>query len=226
MRVRVSQRAPNLFDARATLAHDNPVITRQRHSPMKYGIKATYPDGRVQYAYEAKHRLTLTDDITSSALFVQEASAAKALRAARKEGYESRLGCVLSVMEITYAIVRDVEVSPPKKPEGYLVTDGEKYYSGTKKDSGWYGGLDWHQAIESATYFKTMEQASSKIHQVQEEYRRAVQQYTDEVARGSKQYYAFGNEHLNAAKLNLEKANNSLDWALNNLYVVNGNDIG
>ena len=192
---------------------------------MKYGIKATFHDGRVEYAYEAKHRLSLTDDITSSALFVQEASAVRALKSARKEGYESRLGCVLSVMEITYAIVREIETPQPKKKEGYLVTDGEVYYSGTKKDSGWTGSIDWHKAIESATYFKTMEQASTKIQEVISCYDGDVQRYTDEVAKGSNQYYMYGKHHHEAAVRNLEKAKETLVWAQIDLYIVNGNDI-
>ena len=158
---------------------------------MKYGIRVTYKDGSVEYAYAAKGgRITSTDDITDTALFAQEESAIKAVKQARKEGYETKHQCVLDVVGIEYTVVKVTEVAYPPKKVGFVIT-GEKldfhkqlvqvWFSGTKKVDGY---IDWTSALESATVLASEEDCRAKINEARNEWLKMLENKRKELTKG------------------------------------------
>lgn len=158
---------------------------------MKYGIRVTHEDGSVEYAYAAKGgRISATDDITETALFAQEDSAIKALKQARKEGYESKNKCSLDVVGIEYTVVKVTEVARPPKKAGFVIT-GEKpnywkkieqvWFSGTKKVGGY---IDWSDALESATVLPSEEDCRAKIEEARKEWLEMIEGKKKELAKG------------------------------------------
>lgn len=167
---------------------------------MKYGIRVTYEDGSVEYAYAAKGgRISATDDITDTALFAQEESAIKALKQARKEGYESKNDCTLDVVGIEYTVVKVTEVARPPKKAGFVIT-GEKlnyykkveqvWFSGTKKVGGY---IDWTNAVESATVLSSEEDARAKINEAREEWLLMLENKRKELAKGCPYHHSWHN---------------------------------
>lgn len=158
---------------------------------MKYGIRVTYENGSVEYAYAAKGgRISTTDDITDTALFAQEDSAIKALKQARKEGYETKCKCSLDVIGIEYTVVKVTEVARPPKKAGFVIT-GEKlnywkkieqvWFSGTKKAGGY---INWSDALESATVLSSEEDCRAKINEAREEWLLMIEGKKKELAKG------------------------------------------
>lgn len=159
---------------------------------MKYGIRVTHEDGSVEYAHAAKGgRISATDDITDTALFAQEESAIKALKQARKEGYESKNNCTLDVVGIEYTVVKVTEVARPPKKAGFVIT-GEKpnhhkileqiWFCGTKKVD---GHINWTNAIESATVLSSEEDCRAKIEEARQEWLQILERKRNELAKGS-----------------------------------------
>lgn len=158
---------------------------------MKYGIRITKEDGSVEYAYAAKGgRISATDDITDTALFAQEESAIKAVKQARKEGYESKNICTLDVVGIEYTVVKVTEVAHPPKKAGFVIT-GEKpdyyknieqvWFCGTKKVG---GDINWTNAIESATVLSSEEECRAKIEEAREKWLQMIEGKKKELAKG------------------------------------------
>ncbi|MND86223.1 hypothetical protein D3C80_781790 [compost metagenome] len=158
---------------------------------MKYGIRVTYEDGSVEYAYAAKGgRISATDDITDTALFAQEDSAIKALKQARKEGYETKNNCSLDVVGIEYTVVKVTEVARPPKKAGFVIT-GEKpnywkkieqvWFSGTKKAGGY---INWSDALESATVLPSEEDCRAKIEEARQEWLEAIEDKKKSLTKG------------------------------------------
>lgn len=165
---------------------------------MKYGIRITEDDGKVLYAYAAKGGyISATEDITNTALFEQEASAIKALKAARKFGYESKMQCKLDVVGIEYSVVQVIEVERPKKKAGFYLTaikqemqfgrpvDKPIWFSGPKK-AGSY--IDWTDAVEGATVFASDMECRSKIAEAREEHLREIEQKKRDLVKGYPYY--------------------------------------
>lgn len=159
---------------------------------MKYGIRITYKDGKVKYAYSAKGGyISETDDITETALFNQEQSAVNALKAARKDGRESKWNCVLDVIGIEYAVMKVTDVPYPPKKQGFVLAaektemqfgkyvDVHHWFSGPKKAG---SHLDWSNAIESATVFPSDLECRAKIAECVEEHKQKIENKKHELA--------------------------------------------
>lgn len=162
---------------------------------MKYGIRISFNDGKVKYAYSAKGGyIQETDDITNTALFNQEESAIKALKTARKDGWESKRNCVLDVIGIEYSVVQVTAVPYPPKKQGFVLTyekdemafgkpvQIQHWFSGPKKEG---GDVQWSNAIESATVFPSDLECKAKIAQCREEYLQSIEQKKQELANGN-----------------------------------------
>lgn len=163
---------------------------------MKYGIRITHQDGTIEYAYAAKGgRIGVTDDITETALFAQEDTAIKALKQARKNGFESTNKVVLDVIGVEYTVVQSTKVDQPPKKDGFVLTvirhnrwaktDERTWFSGPKK-SGSY--INWDLAVESATVFPSDLEAQAKIAECREEHEEKIVRCEAEIKRG---FYGF-----------------------------------
>lgn len=159
---------------------------------MKYGIRITHKNGKVQYAYSAKGGyISETDDITETALFNQEQSAVNALKTARKDGYESKRNCFLEVIGIEYSVAKVTDVPYPPKKKGFVLTvekdemqfgkpaKVQEWFSGPKKVG---GSIDWSNAIESATVFPSDLECQSKIAECREEHLQKIENKKHELA--------------------------------------------
>lgn len=162
---------------------------------MKYGIRITYNDGKVTYAYSAKGGyIQETDDITNTALFNQEQSAINALKTARKDGRESKWNCVLDVIGIEYAVMKVTAVPYPPKKQGFVLTVDkdemafgkpvtvQEWFSGPKKAG---GSIDWSNAIESATVFASDLECKAKIAECREEHIKRIESKKQELVTGN-----------------------------------------
>lgn len=165
---------------------------------MKYGIRITEDDGKVLYAYAAKGGyISATEDITNTALFEQEASAIKALKAARKFGYESKMECKLDVVGIEYSVVEVIEVERPKKKAGFylLAAKQEQHFGKPVEIPIWFSGpkkagshIDWTDAVEGATVFASDTECQSKIAEAREEHLQEIEQKKRDLAKGYPYY--------------------------------------
>lgn len=166
---------------------------------MKYGIRITFQDGRVKYAYSAKGGyIQETDDITNTALFNQEDSAIKALKTARKDGWESKRSCVLDVIGIEYSVVQVTEVPYPPKKQGFVLTvdkdemqfgkpvQVQEWFSGPKKAG---GSIDWSNAIESATVFPSDLECKVKIGECVDDHKQKIEQKKYELANPNSNHW-------------------------------------
>lgn len=166
---------------------------------MKYGIRITFDDGKVMYAYSAKGGyIQETDDITNTALFNQEESAIKALKTTRKDGYESKRKCKLDVIGIEYAIAKVTEVPyPPKKSGFVLAVDKHEmqfgkpaivqlWFSGPKKAG---GNINWSNAIESATVFPSDLECQMKIAECREDHQTKIKAKEYELANPTTNHF-------------------------------------
>lgn len=162
---------------------------------MKYGIRITFDDGKVMYAYSAKGGyIQETDDITNTALFNQEESAIKALKTTRKDGYESKRKCKLDVIGIEYSITKVTDVPYPPKKQGFVLTyekddvafgkpvQVQHWFSGPKKAG---GSIDWSNAIESATVFASDLEGKAKIAECREAYLQKIESKKHELVTGN-----------------------------------------
>lgn len=163
---------------------------------MKYGIRITSDSGVVKYAYAAKGgRIGITEDITETALFAQEETAIKAVKQARKNGFESSNQAVLDVIGIQYTVVQVTEVPQPPKKDGFILTvvrhnrwnhtDERTWFSGPKK-AGSY--ITWDLAVESATVFPSDLEAQAKIAECREDHEEQIVRCAAEIKRG---FYGF-----------------------------------
>lgn len=202
MGVRVPLPGPNitlspgvaeLVDARNYV---DPVDFEKR---MKYGIRITYKDGKVKYAYSAKGGyISESDDITETALFNQEQSAVNALKTARKDGYESKRNCFLEVIGIEYAVAKVTDVPYPPKKSGYVLAvektemqfgkpvDVPLWFSGPKKAG---SNIQWSNAIESATVFPSDFECKAKIAECVEEHKQKIEQKKYELANPTTNHF-------------------------------------
>lgn len=202
MGVRVPLPGPNttlspgvaeLVDARNYV---DPVDFEKR---MKYGIRITYKDGKVKYAYSAKGGyISETDDITETALFAQEQSAINALKTARKDGFESKRNCFLEVIGIEYAVAKVTDVPYPPKKSGYVLAvektemqfgkpvDVPLWFSGPKKAG---SNIQWSNAIESATVFPSDFECKAKIAECVEEHKQKIEQKKYELANPTNNHF-------------------------------------
>jgi len=166
---------------------------------MKYGIRITNKDGSVEYAYAAKGHISPTTDITETALFNQEESAIKALKAARKWGYESKMDCVLDVVGMEYSVVKVTDVPYPPKKSGFVLTvqkeemqfgkpvSIQEWFSGPKKAG---GIIDWANAIESATVFPSDFECKAKISECVEEHKMKIELKKHELDNPQSNHFA------------------------------------
>lgn len=145
---------------------------------MKYGIQIVEADGTVRYAYSAKSgRPTFTDDLTEAALFVQEASAIKAVRRIRLDGYEGDK-CELSVIAVKSVVEHVIEVPRPAKKAGYIMSMTIKsgsgatstvYYTASKKGEVCYRQSDIYYGWGGqtrATVFADEAKARARLEQL------------------------------------------------------------
>lgn len=132
---------------------------------MKYGIIATYMDGTQKYCSSARGgHVSLSNDIDDIALFVQESSAVKALKQARKNGAERKNACSLAVVEVQFNVVKTIDVPLPPAKSGFILKRDvyhqmkkkPDYYIGYIKTDRAYVHSGWSEdALESATIFRT-----------------------------------------------------------------------
>lgn len=132
---------------------------------MKYGIVATYnSDGTQKYCSSARGgHISLSSDIDDIALFVQEASAVKALKQARKNGAERKNSYTLAVVGVSFTVTKTIDVPHPVAKAGYVIQRGNtaerspsEYYTGAQKtDEAWIHSCWDEDAIERATVFKS-----------------------------------------------------------------------
>ncbi|MNB87332.1 hypothetical protein D3C75_343240 [compost metagenome] len=165
---------------------------------MKYGVRVTNEDGTVQYAYAAKGGyISVTDDINNTALFEQEESAIRAVKAARKFGYESKLKCKLDVVGIDYTVVKVTEVERPKKKAGFHLTaiKEEMAFGKPREKQIWFSGpkkansrIDWSDAIEAATVFTSDTECYAKIAEAREEHLQDIEKKKRDLAKGYPYY--------------------------------------
>lgn len=144
----------------------NTILPLLKDPPMKYGIKATAPGQPDRYASRAKsYSVSLTNDITEAALFAQEKSAIAAVKKARVNGCESKYKCVLSVIEVVYAVEREIEVPHPPVKKGFVIQIGKEWYDGVKKGEADFSDFYYNRtdAIEGATVFADMHSAQKKL---------------------------------------------------------------
>lgn len=138
---------------------------------MKYGIKATYKDKSVQYASSTRGRQpSFTSNVDDIALFVQEASAVKALKQMWKDGIERQRECTLEVIGVEMREVAQIRVERPKQKTGIVLTAPQADYNGDVRPVYFAGpkkvgsdNVNWTDIIESATVFPTEEQARLRL---------------------------------------------------------------
>lgn len=136
---------------------------------MKYGIQIT-KGGNTTYACNAKGGyISETADITDIALFVQKDSAVKALRAARKYGYEPE-GTTLQVVGVSLVVSEVTDVEKPPQKVGHVLVgldkEGEEVFYGDPATKA-VSRPDWVNA-ERATFFKSDIAASLKLKELHE----------------------------------------------------------
>lgn len=166
---------------------------------MKYGIRITFDNGKVMYAYSAKGGyIQETEDITNTALFNQEDSAIKALKTARKDGWESKRKCKLDVIGIEYSVVQVTEVPYPPKKDGFVLAvlkdemqfgkpvQVPLWFSGPKKAG---GSIDWSDAIESATVFTSDLECKTKIAECREDHIQKIESKKYELANPTSNHW-------------------------------------
>lgn len=166
---------------------------------MKYGIRITHKNGKVQYAYSAKGGyISETDDITETALFNQEQSAINALKTARKDGFESKRSCFLEVIGIEYSIAKVTDVPYPPKKQGFVLTVDkqemqfgkpvmvQEWFSGPKKAG---SDIMWSNAIESATVFPSDLECKVKIAECREAHLQKIEQKKHELANPTTNHF-------------------------------------
>lgn len=139
---------------------------------MKYGIQITHSNGEVRWAYAAKGGyISETADINDTALFVQKDSAVKALKAARKNGYEQP-GMTLQVVGIDYTVVETTDVEKPVVKAGHILVgidkEGDQVYYASGRSAISYR-VEWYN-VERATIFKSDTEALSKLQECREWY--------------------------------------------------------
>lgn len=131
---------------------------------MKYGIQITHATGEVTFAAAASGgSISETANITNIALFVQESSAVKAVKSARKNGYE-RNGLTLDVVGIDFVVSNVIEVPAAPRKSGYSLTgirdDETVYFIGPKTGAMW--NSRWEN-IERATLFSSDADARARL---------------------------------------------------------------
>lgn len=163
---------------------------------MKYGIRIKKNDGTTEYAYAAQGgRIGPAEDVTDTALFVQEESAIKAVKQARKNGFESKYGCVLEVVGIEYTVVQVTEVPHPPKKTGFVLTAIRHNRWNNSSDPVWFAGpkkvgsnIYWDLALESATVFPSDVDAQAKIAECREAHEESISRVEEELKRGYRGY--------------------------------------
>lgn len=140
---------------------------------MKYGIQIKHSDGTFSWAAAAKGgRISQTREIDDTALFVQKDSAIKALKAARKYGYEKQ-GMTFQVVGIDYSVVETTDVEKPAIKAGHMLVginkDGDQVYFASGKGTLTYATPEWEN-IERATIFKSDTEAALKLQDCREWY--------------------------------------------------------
>lgn len=193
---------------------------------MKYGIQIVHENGDTTYAYAAKGGyIQETVDITDIALFVQKDSAVKALKAARKNGYEVE-GTSLQVVGITLTVSEITEIDKPVVKAGHVLFGldaecKEVYYGGMS-----YRGPDWYN-VERATIFKSDTEASLKLRDIKDWYANKLVDKTNVLdTKRTKLAYQKANQHmhhnyydrvsdydLKYAEDDVEKAKAEIHWA-------------
>ena len=136
---------------------------------MKYGIQIT-KGGNATYACNAKGGyISETSDITDIALFVQKDSAVKALRSARKYGYEPE-GTTLQVVGISFVVSEVTDVDKPPQKVGHVLVgldkEGEEIFYGDPRTKEVNRPV-WVNA-ERATFFKSDIEATLKLNELRE----------------------------------------------------------
>lgn len=163
---------------------------------MKYGIRINKNDGTTEYAYAAQGgRIGASDDVTDTALFVQKESAVKALKQARKNGYESQQNCVLDVVGIEYTVAEVTEVPHPPKKSGFVLAAIKHNRWNGRSDPVWFSGpkktgshINWDYAVESATVFPSDVDAQAKLAECREAHEESIRRTEAEIARGYRGY--------------------------------------
>lgn len=153
---------------------------------MKYGIKATTPGQPDRYASRAKGwSISLTDDITETALFAQEKSAIAAIKKARVNGWETKYECVFSVIEVVYAVERVIEVPHPPVKKGFVIQIDNEWYDGAKKGETDFSDFYYKKtdAIEGATVFNDAHSAQSKLDAIIAVAEQTIAEKQEEIAR-------------------------------------------
>lgn len=135
---------------------------------MKYGIQIVHDNGSTRYAYSAKGGyISQTDDITDIALFVQKDSAVKALKSARKHGYEVP-GTKLQVVGISLVVSEVTDVEKPPQKAGFVLAgldkDGDRVFYGDPR-SGAVSRPSWVN-FERATIFRSDTEAQLKLQDI------------------------------------------------------------
>lgn len=135
---------------------------------MKYGIQIVHDDGSIGYAYAAKGGyISETEDITDIALFVQKDSAIKALKSARKNGYEAE-GTKLQVVGISLVVSEVTDVEKPPQKAGFVLVgldeDGDRVFYGDARSAEVYNP-SWVN-FERATIFKSDTEAELKLQDI------------------------------------------------------------
>ncbi|MNM94940.1 hypothetical protein D3C81_1073610 [compost metagenome] len=139
---------------------------------MKYGIQIVHANGEVRWAYAAKGgHIGETANLNETALFVQKDSAIKALKAARKNGYEDP-GMTLQVVGIDYTVVETTDVEKPVVKAGHMLVgfdkDGDEVHYASGRSSLSYR-IEWYN-VERATIFKSDTEALSKLQECRDWY--------------------------------------------------------
>lgn len=159
---------------------------------MKYGIQIVYDNGSTRYAYAAKGgHLSQTDDITDIALFVQKDSAIKALKAARKNGYEVE-GSQLQVVGISLVVSEVTEVVKPPQKAGFVLAgldkDGDETFYGDPRTKA-VDRPTWTN-FERATIFRSDIEAQLKLQDIRDYHQSQITRRTAKHAEISAKYDA------------------------------------
>ncbi len=127
---------------------------------MKYGIRATYTDGRVEYVSSTRSSAVFSEKITNIALFVQESSAEAALKTIRLDGDEPT-DSELDIVGISFHVELERKIPYPPKKSGFVLHFCDCYFTGTKNGNE-YEINRFGQSIWRATVFKTAVEAEAR----------------------------------------------------------------
>lgn len=141
---------------------------------MKYGIRATHPNGTVTYCASTKQPW-FSDDIDEMATFVQEKSAIKALKSLRADWYDRLTNVDLDVVTVSLSVMDTTSVPAPypANPGFIVVQDLGDKFSYLRSNSGW---CNWNETIAYASVYGSHEEALEAMELAQSEVESGLQQ--------------------------------------------------